>query len=99
MAGIVRMVDRLGRLTLPIEFAETLGVGPGTDLEVLLDGDSVVLRKYEPGCTFCGEMQDAVAFKGRTICRRCLEEASRRGDTKQPSEVQASAFQLAPGSA
>ncbi|MHB1937985.1 MAG: AbrB/MazE/SpoVT family DNA-binding domain-containing protein [Acidobacteriaceae bacterium] len=95
MAGIVRMVDHLGRPTLPIEFEETLGVGPGTDLEVLIGGDTIVLRKYAPGCVFCGEMTDVVTYKKRMICRRCLEEAGKRGATQQPSSVQSSAFQVA----
>lgn len=96
MAGIVRTIDRLGRLVLPVEFEETMGVGPGTDLEVLLDGDAVVLRRYEPGCVFCGEMEDVVAFRGRLVCRKCQQEAGGHGGTKHLTSAQESASQAFP---
>ena len=80
----MRTIDCLGRLTLPIEFEETLGVGPGTDLKVPLNGDAIVLRKYEPGCVFGGEMVGVVVLKSRLICWKCLAEAG-EGVTGNPS--------------
>ena len=51
--GIVRKVDSLGRIVLPIELRRTLGIGELDPLEIFVDGEKIILRKYEPACTFC----------------------------------------------
>ncbi|HEX2938649.1 MAG TPA: AbrB/MazE/SpoVT family DNA-binding domain-containing protein, partial [Ruminiclostridium sp.] len=66
--GIVRRVDELGRIVLPIELRRTLEISEKDALEIYVDGDSVVLKKYEPSCVFCGNAKDVVNFKGRNIC-------------------------------
>ena len=74
--GIVRKVDELGRVVLPIELRRTLDIEIRSPLEIYVDGDMIVLKKYEPACIFCGEAKDVVNFKDRIICTDCLKELS-----------------------
>ena len=72
--GIVRKVDELGRIVLPIELRRTLNIDEKDALEIYVDGSSVILRKYQPSCVFCGEADDVVVYRGKNICRSCLKE-------------------------
>ena len=72
--GIVRKVDELGRIVLPIELRRTLGIDEKDSLEIYVDGASVILRKYQPSCIFCDDAADVVSYKGKNVCRNCLEE-------------------------
>ncbi len=69
--GIVRKIDSLGRIVLPIELRRSLDVGDADSLEIYVDGDTIVLKKYQPACIFCGEARDVVSFKGRNVCKAC----------------------------
>ncbi|WAH36675.1 AbrB/MazE/SpoVT family DNA-binding domain-containing protein [Alicyclobacillus dauci] len=71
--GIVRKVDELGRIVMPIELRRTLGIETRDPVEIFVDADKVVLRKYEPSCTFCNEA-NASDFKGRMVCDNCRLE-------------------------
>ena len=72
--GIVRKVDELGRIVLPIELRRTLDIAEKDAIEIYVDGESIILKKYEPTCIFCGDAKDVVNYKGRNICRTCLAE-------------------------
>jgi len=72
--GIVRKVDELGRIVLPIELRRTLDIAERDSLEIYVDGTSIVLRKYEPACVFCGSSKDVVVFKDKNICPACMKE-------------------------
>ena len=72
--GIVSRVDELGRIVLPIELRRTLGIDVKDALEIFVDGNQIVLNKYEPACIFCNSANDIVNFKGKNICRQCLKE-------------------------
>jgi len=72
--GITRKVDSLGRVVLPIELRRTLDVSEGDSLEILVDADTVVLRKYEPSCVFCAESKDVSVFSGKNVCSKCLNK-------------------------
>lgn len=72
--GIVRKVDELGRIVLPIETRKRLGLGPKDPVEIFVEKDRVVLKKYEPSCIFCGNADDIVLFKDKRICKACLTE-------------------------
>jgi AbrB family transcriptional regulator, transcriptional pleiotropic regulator of transition state genes len=76
--GIVRKVDELGRIVLPIELRRTLGIEERDSIAVLVDGDHIILRKYEPACLFCGSVDDVVIYKGKRICKDCLTEITKR---------------------
>ncbi len=72
--GIVRKVDELGRIVLPIELRRTLSIEERDPLEIYVDSDSIILRKYEPACIFCARSTDVVVYKGRNICKHCIRE-------------------------
>ncbi len=72
--GIVRKVDELGRVVLPIELRRNLNIEEKDALEIYVDGNTVILKKYEPDCIFCGNANDVVNFKGKNICAACLKE-------------------------
>ena len=75
--GIVRKVDELGRVVLPIELRRTLEIAEKDPLEIYVEGDSIILRKHSERCIFCGSDADLVEFKGKLVCRNCLEELNR----------------------
>lgn len=70
--GIVRKVDELGRVVLPIELRRTLDIAEKDALEIYVDGQTIILKKYEPACLFCGNAKDVIIFKGKNICPDCL---------------------------
>ena len=73
--GIVRRFDENGRFVLPMEVRRMLDLDrPGDAVEVDLDGESVVLKKYNPSCLFCGEADDLVVYKEKRVCRKCVEK-------------------------
>lgn len=72
--GIVRKVDELGRIVLPIEMRRTLDIGEKDALEIYVEGSSVILKKYNPSCVFCDATKDITVFKGKNICPKCLKE-------------------------
>lgn len=72
--GIVRPVDNLGRVVLPIELRRVLDIDKDSALEVYVDDDSIILKKYQPACIFCGEAKGVVAFEGRNICPACRKK-------------------------
>ncbi|NLG92872.1 MAG: AbrB/MazE/SpoVT family DNA-binding domain-containing protein [Clostridiales bacterium] len=75
--GIVRKVDELGRIVLPKELRMTLNIKEKDPLQIFVDDDGrIILQKYEPACVFCNSMNDVISFKGRNICRDCMEKLS-----------------------
>jgi transcriptional pleiotropic regulator of transition state genes len=75
--GIVRKVDELGRIVLPVELRRTLNINIGDPLEIYIDGASILLKKYEPSCIFCAEVKDVQNYKGKNICTCCMKELSK----------------------
>ena len=72
--GVVRKVDELGRIVLPIELRRTFDIEERDALEIYVDGDQIILKKYEPACIFCENARKIVNYKGKNICKKCLEE-------------------------
>ena len=72
--GIVRKVDELGRIVLPVELRRTLDIAERDTLEIYVEGTSIVLKKYAPRCVFCDGSKDVTLFKGKNICPKCLKE-------------------------
>ncbi|MCF6459449.1 AbrB/MazE/SpoVT family DNA-binding domain-containing protein [Clostridium sp. Cult3] len=72
--GIVRKVDELGRVVIPIELRRNLDIEVKDALEIFVDGEHIILKKYAPACIFCGQAKDVTSFKGKNICPACLEE-------------------------
>lgn len=71
--GIVRKVDELGRIVIPIELRRTLDIEEKDSLEIYMNESSIVLKKYEPACVFCGGNKEIVNYKSKNICSKCLE--------------------------
>lgn len=69
--GIVRKVDELGRVVIPIELRRTLGIEEKDALEIYVDRESIILKKYEPACVFCGNAEDVQHYKGKIVCKEC----------------------------
>lgn len=72
--SIVRKIDAMGRLVLPVELRKNLGLTFDDSLEILIDDESIVLKKYVPACIFCGEAAGLTDFKGKKICPNCRKE-------------------------
>lgn len=71
--GVVRKLDELGRIVIPIELRRTMDIGDRETLEIFVDGDKIVLKKYHPACVFCNDARDVISFKDKLICRKCLQ--------------------------
>lgn len=74
--GIVRKVDELGRIVLPIELRRTLGIEEKGPVEIFVDGDTIVLRKYQPGCIICGSVDKLYYVNDTPICPECIKKLS-----------------------
>lgn len=72
--GIVRKIDDLGRIVLPIEQRRILEIGNRDSLEIFIEDNMLILKKYQPACIFCGNAKDVMTFKGRNICPNCIHE-------------------------
>ena len=72
--GVYRQLDSLGRIVLPIELRRSLGINTKDMLEILVEGNTVILRKFEPNCHFCGGSSGLSSYRDKMICRRCLKE-------------------------
>ena len=72
--GIVRKGDELGRIVLPIELRRTMNIDVKDALEIYVDGDQIVLKKYEPSCIFCGNAKDIIHYKVKNVCSACAHE-------------------------
>lgn len=71
--GIVRKVDELGRIVLPIELRRKFDIEVKDSLEIYTEEDKIILKKYEPSCVFCGKQEGVVSFNGKNICPECIE--------------------------
>ena len=72
--GIIRKVDELGRIVLPIELRRTLDIEVRDEMEIFIDDGKIVLQKFEPTCTFCGSSRSMITFCGKNVCYDCAEK-------------------------
>ena len=72
--GVVRKVDELGRIVIPIELRRTLDIEEKDSLEIYVSDDTIMLKKYQPACIFCNDAKNVISYKGKNICRSCIEE-------------------------
>lgn len=80
--GIVRKVDELGRIVLPIELRRTLDIAEKDSLEIYVDEDAIILRKYQPACIFCDNAKDVVNYKGKIVCGSCIKILADNSDKR-----------------
>ncbi|PKM77888.1 MAG: AbrB family transcriptional regulator [Firmicutes bacterium HGW-Firmicutes-15] len=76
--GVVRKIDALGRIVLPVELRRTMGIDEKDALEIYVDSDRIILKKYEPACIFCGNAEDVVNYQGKNICKECFGELAKQ---------------------
>ena len=74
--GIVRKIDELGRVVLPKELRETMGITAKDALEIYVRDDEIIFKKYEPFCVFCHGITDIVIFEGKNVCSDCIQSLS-----------------------
>lgn len=72
--GIIRPLDELGRIVIPMEMRKNLSIGPKAPLEIFVEGSQIILRKYEPCCVFCGSENDNVLLNNKRVCKSCIEK-------------------------
>ena len=78
VTGIVRKIDELGRVVLPVELRRTLGLEVRDSVEILVDGETIVLRKFQPNCVFCGGSKELTVYREKNICADCRRQLGGR---------------------
>ncbi len=72
--GVVRRVDELGRIVIPIELRNKLGIVEKDPLEIYVDGSNIVLKKFETNCVFCGSSKKLVEYQDKLVCSKCIKK-------------------------
>ncbi len=72
--GMVRKIDDLGRIVVPAETRRLFSIQEGDQLAIAVEGDSIVLRKLEATCTFCGSTDEVTPFREKGLCANCRSE-------------------------
>lgn len=72
--GIIRKVDELGRVVIPKEIRENLEILEKDPVEIFVDGNKVIIKKYNPTCCFCGETKKLSIYKEKLVCRNCINK-------------------------
>ena len=70
--GIVRQIDNLGRVTIPKEIRNNFDIENGAPMEILVDDDKVIFKKYSPQCVFCGNTDNVTDYKNKVVCSSCV---------------------------
>lgn len=78
--GIIRKVDELGRVVIPIELRNQFHISEKDPIEIFVDGSSIVLKKYEKSCLFCENTKKLFEYKGKLICNKCLKHIKDIGE-------------------
>ena len=80
--GIIRKVDELGRVVIPIEIRNQFNIAEKDPIEIYVDGSSIVLKKYEPNCIFCGNTENLINYNDKLICEDCSKKISKLNPSK-----------------
>ena len=84
--GIVRNIDELGRIVVPKEIRKKLGIANTDPVEIYVDGNRIILEKYNPVCHFCSSTEGLVDFKGKVVCKSCIDELISTGADASDAE-------------
>lgn len=76
--GIVRKVDDLGRIVLPIEIRRKLDIAVRDEMEIYMENERIILQKFEPNCVFCSSGRGLIEYKGKNVCLECMRELTKR---------------------
>ena len=80
--GIIRKMDKLGRVVIPIEIRNQFGIAEKDPMEIYVDGSNIVLKKYEPNCIFCGNTKNLIDYNNKLICEECSEKIGELNQNK-----------------
>ena len=80
--GIVRRMDELGRVVIPIEIRNQFNIVEKDPIEIFVDGSSIVLKKFEPNCIFCGSTKNLLSYKDKLICQNCSKKINELNQVK-----------------
>lgn len=72
--GIIRRVDELGRVVIPIEIRNQFNIVEKDPIEIYVDNSSIVLKKFEPNCVFCGSTNNLIEYKNKLVCDNCSKQ-------------------------
>lgn len=72
--GIIRRVDSLGRIVLPIELRRTMDIAEYDEVEIYMENDRIILQKFEQACIFCGSSRGLISFQRKNVCQECLKK-------------------------
>ena len=78
--GMVRKIDNLGRIVLPIELRRVLEIDQDSSLQIFVEGDEIILKKYQPSCVFCDSMDNIMTYKGYNVCQNCMKKLGTLAD-------------------
>ena len=78
--GIKRKIDELGRIVIPIELREKLEIEVKDLIEIYVDNDKIVLKKYEPSCLFCGNTKELTKYKDKLVCQKCISKIKEKNE-------------------
>ena len=82
--GIVRPVDKMGRVVISKEIRKLLKVENDVDsFEIYMEDDKIILKKYQPTCIFCDSLADSVQFGGYTVCKNCISKLDELRETEE----------------
>lgn len=76
--SLIRRIDSLGRIVIPVEVRRMLDMECGQDVEMVIKDESVILRRFAPGCIFCGKYEDLVSYEGKLVCGDCCRNLSQK---------------------
>lgn len=80
--GIIRRVDELGRVVIPIEIRNQFNIVEKDPIEIYVQDSSIILKKFEPNCIFCGNTENLVEFNDKLICEKCSKKISKLHEKK-----------------
>ena len=75
--GIIRRMDELGRVVIPIEIRNQFNIAEKDPMEIYVDGSSIILKKFEPNCIFCGNTKNLLEYNDKLICEKCKNKISK----------------------
>ena len=76
---LIRRVDDLGRIVIPVELRKMMQLESGQTVTLSIEADTLVLRRFVPGCVFCGITEQLSVFEGKNICAVCLRRLGKNG--------------------
>ena len=81
--GIIRRVDELGRVVIPMEIRNQFNIVEKDPIEIYVEGSCIVLKKYEPNCIFCGNTKNLVEYKDKLVCDKCIKSIVKLSETDE----------------